>query len=637
MNLHPACIECKRTNVAKKDIVDSATKKVLRKKGEFAINCSGIPLDPESDLVQITPKKILDIMGEEEIRRMARLKDPHLWAVDNLVVMNPETLKREPWSAQEATDENIERYKLDPISKWYQEVMTRCTSNRQVFRIGRRSGKSWTIVARILHKMFTENDYSVLVIAPNLAQINIIFDLAEEFIMTSPTLKGSSFRSVKSPPRELELPNGSLMRGFVAGSNMVRGQSAKMIVIDEADYVTASDFSAVMAILSEYADSVLLAASTPSGAHSKFYQWNHDPQFRAFHFPSMCRPKWNEDMEYEQRKENPGAKYDREVLAKFTEIAEGVFQHENIDESLERLVSYRYEETSKKPGWLYTMGIDWNPVNGTEAYVLGMDPEDKIIRPVDKAVVYREGNTQTDSMNEIIRLNRKWGPSKIYADIGAGATQVQILREFGRRSTRGTPDSRFETILEAIDFGSKIEINDPATNQKIKVYAKPAIVEFAVKYMESGLLGLTRHDKELEDQLRGYIIKKINGTRPVFGMITDELSDHALDAFILALFGFTMELTPFGNASVVSSTSYISGFGGGNKGLGPQSRSLANTRKERSSPLGKIFSEDNLVNEHGNVSNASQFVRNWYNDKKEESNKASFSRTPISRRNIRGK
>jgi hypothetical protein len=628
-NLHPACIECRKVNVAKKDIIDKATKRVVRRKGEFAINCSGILLDPEEALVQITPRKIIEIMGEDEIRSMARLKDPMLWATDNLMITDPDTQKKMPWTTQEATDENIELYNLDPMSKWYQEIMTRCTATRQVFRIGRRSGKTWTIVARILHKMFTEPNFSVIAIAPNLAQVDILFEAAEDFIHTSPTLKHTNFRSKKSPPRELELPNGSQMRGFIAGSDMVRGQSAKLIVIDEADHVKASDFSAVMAILSEFTDSILLAASTPSGAHSKFYDWNHDPQFRAFHFPSMCRPKWTQDMEFEQRKENPGAKYDREVLANFTEIAEGVFQLDDIDEALERCGNYVYGDHKRQDDWIYTFGVDWNPVNGTEVYVTGIDPDDGFMRPVEKSIVFREGATQIDSMSEIIRLNRKWIPSKINADIGAGATQVQLLKEFGKRSPRGSVDSNLEHIIEAIDFGSKIEINDPSTNLMTKTYAKPAIVEAAIRFFEAGVIGLSKSDPELEKQLRGFIVKKINGNRPVYGMVTEDLQDHALDAFVLSLFAFTMELTPFGHPEVVGRVGFINDFGG----KAPQkAKSRSFVTSNLKSPV-----EGHMTNEHNSV-HSSSFVREWWNQTKEKADSGNRpSRAPISRKGIKNR
>lgn len=544
---------CIQRNKATSDIIDEESGKTIVAKGEFAIKCDGIPADPMTHVVQITDPIIQQALGQRGMETYARTKDPVLWAEDNITVPDMETKIRGPWLPQGASGENVERYDLDPSSIYYQEMMVKCTARRQIYRIGRRSGKTWTLVMKMLHRMFTEEGYRILVITPNIAQLDIIFSIAMEFIKTSSTLDSPGNRFVKTPQRFLKLANGSFMRGFVSGNETIRGQSADMIVIDEGDYLTTSDLSAIVAILSEHKDTVMCVSSTPSGAREQFWKWDLNPKFRSFHYPSMCRPNWDEDMEIEQKRENLGVKYIHEILAEYGELNEGVFQHGHIDVAIDD-GDYFYSDQVFTPGWIYAMGVDWNPVNGTECYVIGVDPsaDFKQWKVVDKGQVFREGNTQYQAIQELIRLNRKWNPVAIYVDRGAGSMQIEYLNEFGRAAAPNTADKRLESIVEAIDFGSKIEIRHPTTGQTHKVYAKPAIVENAIRAFEEMNIQLSKYDADLERQLRGYVIDKIgmNG-RPSYKMVSDDLPDHALDAFILALFAFAMKFTKMGNPEII--------------------------------------------------------------------------------------
>lgn len=559
MELHPGCVICKQTNIAKADILDPETKEVLVRKGEFAIECSGIPADPEKHLIEITDPLIVKAVGEDSIRKVARLNDPVLWAEDNVLVHDPEQLKRVPWKPRGASLENIKKYSLSEESVYYQDLMVRCSANRALYRVGRRSGKTWGIVIRALHRLYTRNKYTILVIAPALSQLDVIFNTATDFIFNSPTLASENIRSVKAPQRELELPNGSIMRGFVSGSDSIRGQKGDEIIIDEADYLTTDDLSAIVAILSDHSATRFIVSSTPSGAREKFYEWDQNPRFRSFHFPSMCRPNWTRAMEIEQRQENPGNKYIHEILADYGELDAGVFQHSYVAEALAN-GAYSYAKERPDPNFLYSIGVDWNPVNGTEVYVVGADTRardgEKIYRVVDHGEVFREGNTQIDACNEIIRLNRKWNPFAIFVDRGAGSTQIEILNQVGATAPPNTPDKRLETIVKAIDFGSKIPIRNPATQQVEKVYAKPAVVDHAVRLFEARAIQLCQEDKDLERQLKGYQVTKIGQNRPVYGMISKDITDHRLDAFVLALFAFMMKFSKFGEPEIIEDVGF---------------------------------------------------------------------------------
>lgn len=552
--LHPGCIDCQLRNRAPADIIDPDTNKIVVKKGAFAIKCKGIPLDTEAYLKEVMPGHFDD----GDIKMFANIRDPVGWAEQNITVLDKSVGERRPWIPQGASPSNILKYNLDPTSEYYQELMVKCTARRQLYRIGRRSGKTWTIAIKALHKMITNKSYRVLVVTPVIAQLDLIFSQVNEFLDTSPTLATSKENFIKTPQRRINLTNGSYMIGFVSGNESIRGQAADMIIIDEADYLTTDDMSAVAAILSEHKETILVVASTPSGAHEQFYKWDHDPEFRSFHYPSMCRPIWDEDMELEQRKENPGVKYLHEILAEYGEIEEGVFQHQHIDRAL-LSGDYKYEEQRPDPSKLYCFGVDWNPVHGTEVVVIETDPEAETpyYKVVDVGTVYREGHTQVQAMNEIIRLNRKWLPEFIYVDRGAGSTQIEVLEEFGINAEPNSPDRRLNEIIKAVDFGSKVELRHPVDGTIIKQHAKPAVVESAVRFLEANQIMISKYDVNLIRALRGYVVDKIaaNG-RQTYKMINDDIEDHRLDAWMIGMFSFTMEFSKLGNPKVVSTIGF---------------------------------------------------------------------------------
>lgn len=562
--LHPGCVLCKQKNVAKSDVVDPETGRILVKKGDFAIECKGIPLDPVQHIVEITERAgVRGGLADSDIKAMATVRDPVLWAHENVTSLAEGTGERGPWVPQGASVENIAKYNLDPSSEYYQELMVKCTARRQVLRLGRRSGKSWTLTIKALHKMVTNRGYRVMVITPAQAQLDLIFDRIDDFIEGSPSLKASKETYRKTPQRYIELTNGSFMIGFVSGNDGMRGQAADMIIIDETDYLDTDDLSAITAILTEHENTILIVASTPTGKREQFYKWDRDPEFRSFHYPSMCRPNWDDRMELEMKKELTGVKYLHEILSEYGEIADGVFQHSHIDKALVG-GDYLYSESERRNGFIYCAGVDWNPVHGTEIVIVESDPQEKNpqYKVVDCGQVFREGNTQIQAINEIIRLNRKWNPEFIYVDRGAGSVQIELLQELGSQAEPNTPDKRLESIVKAIDFGSKLDMRHPVNGTIYKEYAKPAVVENAIRYMEANQIVLSKYDSNLIRALRGYIVDKIGANgRPVYKMVSDDIEDHRLDAWMLAMFAFTMEFSKLGTPEIIPTVSFTGMFG----------------------------------------------------------------------------
>lgn len=545
---------------------------------KFQIRCDGIPKDH-------IPLPILETIDESE-RDFARgMVDPVTWAANTL-----------DWHCLDPDGEVWRRKNPDEYYKWveehpgedilghsryhrpYQAEMLRCTAKRKVFRIGRQAGKTESLVTSMLYSMFTkpgvpdDEGFKIIVITPYQSQIDLIFTRMLQLIRSSPLTQNSLKRNVKAPIYTLELFNGSTVRGFTAGTKSggnaeaVRGQTGHMLVFDEADYLTSGDMDAALAIITNYPNATVWMSSTPSGKRERFYEACNSKRYKEYHYPSWVNPLWNEDLEATFREQLTELGYVHEVGADFGEQEQGVFQNQYVQAAKS---DYKYGEISPHHEWTYTIGVDWNDVkHGTTINVLGFNPRKNLFFIVDRAVVSRDGWTQLAACQKIAEYNRIWNPIAIYVDKGFGSTQIEVLRKFGYDSVADPkkgpthPDSRLRTIVTPYDFGSTMETRDLFTKAPVKKHAKGFLVESAVRRFEANDIRFSEYDQPLEDQLLGYIIDRVTPSgNPVYKAGNEAAGDHALDALMLSIVAFTMEVTPLGKPKHDTNIAFSGQFG----------------------------------------------------------------------------
>lgn len=542
--LHEYCTGCKKNRLAIKDgPISDITGKPAFLKNEFIIDCKGIP---GNDKFIPNFDKVTQGWSEEDIALGQTLYDPIAWARENL-----------QWNPRKSKD-----------NQEYQSLVLRCTSKRKVLRMGRRLGKTEIMVIAILHYLFTNSPKiqrwdkdaqmyvdgfsTILVLTPYLSQVKLIFNRMRELLARNPDLQNEVKKDVSTPHHSLELYNGAKVVGFSSGAKgaeAVRGQKADFIILDEMDYLSTDDIESVVALMMEHSEVRILASSTPSGRREYFYSFcEENMDFKQFYYPSMCNPSWGAKMETELRqfyKTEVG--WQHEILAEFGEAATGVFQHKYVHTAKD---VYKYEEMNPQNGWTYSIGIDWNDAeNGTKLCVVGWDPKYGIFRIVDKQTIGRHGWTQLAAIDELIKLNRIWKPDFIYVDEGYGATQIEVIKKYGLDAVRRDDEhARIDEKLKevvGINFSSKVETYDPITSEPIKKMMKPFMVENAVRRFEQQQIKFSEYDDILMDQLGGYMIAKVNASgMPVYQALN---GDHDVDALMMALLAFQMELSEFTN------------------------------------------------------------------------------------------
>ena len=317
--LHEYCKGCKNTRLALKDgPISEITGTVTHKKGDFIVDCKGIPGDDK--FIPNFDKVVKNFDTPEEIELAQSLYDPILWADKNL-----------GWKPRVSKQEEE-----------YQSLILRCSSKRKVLRLGRRLGKSEAMVIAILHylytnspkiqrwdedsQMFVDGFSTILVLTPYLSQVKLIFNRIRELLDRNPELKSEVKRDVSTPYHMIELFNGAKVVGFSSGAKgaeAVRGQKADFIILDEMDYLSPEDIESVVALMMEHSEVKILASSTPSGRREYFYSFcQENMSFKEFYYASTANPAWGPKMEAELRqfyKTEIG--WSHEIMAEFGEAA----------------------------------------------------------------------------------------------------------------------------------------------------------------------------------------------------------------------------------------------------------------------------------------------------------------------------
>lgn len=468
---------------------------------------------------------------------------------------------------------------LNIVPRAYQILMLRWPSNRKVLRAGRRAGKTYTMAITLLHYSYTNEFGKCLILAPMKAHVELIWQEVMKLAKQSDIIYNSITRSITSPQYVIEFSNNSTCRFFTTGmrsggrADIVRGQEAHIIILDELDYMGAEDLDAVYAMLQRtdenQPEKLLIGASTPSGRREKLWEWSRSSRFKEFWFPSFVNPNFTKEIETEFREEYSEMVFRHEIEADWGEDIEGVYPRRYVDTAFNQSSwPYKLDVTSAKS--FFIIGVDWDKYGaGTNILVLEVCDEDYEderyagkVRVAFREETLREEYSLTNAVMRIIRLNEIFQPRHIYVDRGFGEVQVELLHKYGQEH----PESLLSKRVKGISFSETLEMRDPASQQLVKKDMKPFMIDNLRQMLEKETILFPGEDDLLYRQLIGYVIVRttMHG-RPVFE--GGEAGDHAHDALILACLALTqnygdlMKMRYVTRARSISNDAFLPIFG----------------------------------------------------------------------------
>jgi len=394
---------------------------------------------------------------------------------------------------------------------------------------------------------FIKTPTRVLIITPRQSHADNIMNEIIGFLKRTPELQSEIKGKVrKTPYYIIEFNNGSWIKCLTAGTGTagagmsIRGFSAEMLVMDEANYLGAAELKAALAILVTNRNTQLRVSSTPRGLQDFFWKWcMRDPVYKEFWFPTPLLPHWKSQKSAIYSDVQTMDDFQHEYMASFSAPDSGVFAPNLI---LRAQQPYYYDQCYPQLGRQYAIGVDWNINAGNEIVVTEYDRLKDVYRVVEAVNVPKSEWTQTKALDKIIELVKKWQPFALYVDEGNGGTQIEVLKETSLKS-KDRIVCGIKDILTSYNFSSNIVIKDPETQEIKKKPAKPFLVQNAVRRFEEGVIELSANDAMLIEQLGNYIVKRVSSSgKPIYAMDKQALGDHRLDAFMLSLVAFRLEL-----------------------------------------------------------------------------------------------
>lgn len=495
----------------------------IKKHGTQVIPCTGINR-AKNKLGESLFNQLIETLTEEEKKELDAVYDPYIYMETFLDIGKEKKLE----------------------DRWYQRIISSCSAQSKVIRVGRRSGKTYMMALMMVQEMLVNEGYRVLVVSPYAVQTAEVIKTFKDLCSRLPEDPIKS--SKQTPAWEINFHNGSILMGFTAATNAdsVRGQTANRIVLDEVDDIPEAAITSVMAIKMSVPDVKVWRSGTPKGERN-LHRAEQDPLNKCFHYPSYVIPHYDDKMDASLRAEmGDGIGYVQEVMAELGIASNSVFQTMFLNRAQNKVQwMSAVDVLHDRARYIVTLGVDWNHDQvGSRLIVLAYDKVNPQFYIIDKEIVAIEGFTQHAAQDKIIMLNRKYNLDHIFVDKGFGTTQVANLKQFAMSVVgtvpKGHPDLKLLDITP-IDFGSSTEIADPITGEIHKTPTKQMAVLNTVEILEKDLLALhPKNDHDIILQFKNYIEKSRNKNRITYGYLSKKIGDHDLDAIMIGLFGMKM-------------------------------------------------------------------------------------------------
>jgi hypothetical protein len=541
---HPICVKCFEQYFER---FPEATK--------FGTICDGIRDKVEE--LRLKRPDVYSVLSDDQLRALKIMTDPVEWLKYHLV--EPKTKKP-----------------LNFEGRFYQEEMIRCTARIKVKRLGRRMGKTYCIAMRILHRVGTTPNSSILVICPENKHTTRIFKDLVEFLNASPRFP-TTYRYVKTPSMEITFGNGSVIEFFTAGTTQrreakgVRGGGFDEIYLDEADYLSVDDLPAiVMTVLAQDEEGISFTySSTPDREEGVLYEKEMSDVTKLFHYPSTISPDWSPLKEKLVRDSlKSEVDYKREVLAEYPS------RSSDYGFSMIALRKCRFNrddmppETQRySPSWRYVIGVDSNQNVPDMITVLAMPIDASAVTPLIWVCEIIQSSSETmqqkKTVEKIIELVREWQTPHVFIDKGYsyGLENDLLLRARAFRSNArwtSVPPyyMQLEDHVKCVDFGSRVPVKDlqgnivheeilPGGRSKGKRRRKPRtkqikslISEIMFRLVDNLQFGMPVEEVDLFKQMVRYKKTRENRqTRERIYEVVGGLRDDELASVMVAVWG----------------------------------------------------------------------------------------------------
>jgi hypothetical protein len=400
---------------------------------------------------------------------------------------------------------------------------------------------------KIMHFLHVNKNETVLVVGPNEKVIKKIYDeyIWRDCINKSPELKDSVKSKTQKPYYQVEFCNNSKVMAMIANES-ARGQTTSWLYADEAAIIPNEMLnSIIMTMASTGEAATLIESSTPKGRGNLFYKsCKEDPVFNEFHVPISVIDEMKGNRERFIRILGETG-FIQECEAEFPETSGGPFNYRGIDLAKS---DYEYADCKFQEGLIYIGGVDWNgPGIGSYFTVLEFNPMEFSVRVVERQVVSSANWNSLVAKQTLIELNRKWKCLHWMVDYGYSQSIVEELKSYSMQITNQVghkhPDAKLKHIIDPVEFGALIIVEDPFTKEENKKTTRSFMVGQIARLFEpaNDVVGFRypKSDEEITKSLENYKLLGITtrGYEQYGFSKGDGIEDHLQDSLNLAVYG----------------------------------------------------------------------------------------------------
>lgn len=411
-------------------------------------------------------------------------------------------------------------------------------ANRIAVRVSRQTGKTYGLTVLAIWAAVTRPRTRVLVVAPDLAKVKVIFDNIDAFLDSNPAIKASLTRSYSQNPHiGREFSNGSAIVGFTTGSSSnkkatsIRGQGADVIIVDEAAYLSDEDWLAINPIIQGglyRTDTLAVVSSTPRIAAGTFYELFTNPNLAQFwhriHVPITENPDFEGRVEQIRASVGSELEWVTEFLADFPDAGLSSFFGRSHVERAQADYHYDLYRVAAGPK---AIGVDWDIRQaGVNIVICRFDPHDQYYEVYYREEVRGKELLLTEAVRRVLDLWERTSADWIVVDRGFGQMQYEVLMAETRRRSMALANR-----VIGLSFSNLVTVQTANDPDGTVMRLKSAVMNWISYLLEHGALRFSVGDAQLVRQL---LSLEVAG-KDKHGYKFKDGNDHIVAAMGLAL------------------------------------------------------------------------------------------------------
>ncbi|MCS6768289.1 MAG: terminase family protein [Candidatus Nitrosocaldus sp.] len=230
---------------------------------------------------------------------------------------------------------------------------------------GRQIGKTTVTALKALSHAVVHPRSTILIVSPSLRQSLHLFSYIARFVSTEPLdlLIESLTRT------ELRLVNDSRILSLPSSPNTIRGYTANLVIVDEANFIDEELITTVLFPTLSTTGGYLWLISTPCSKEHIFYRiYESGKDWSRFRIPSTMNPLISRNF-LESQRSILGVYYRQEYEAEYIDEVYGIFNTANLlaDEPISKQVNLVLVDVG---GYSDSMGVLYCHMDGERLYVL---------------------------------------------------------------------------------------------------------------------------------------------------------------------------------------------------------------------------------------------------------------------------